>query len=250
MSAHQPEDSSGHPPRWQRRKDARPNEILAAALAEFVEHGYAATKLESVGRRAGITKGTLYLYFESKEALFKAVVRETIVPLLTAAERMVDDHAGTPEELLRRLVLQWWHSLDGAELAGIPKLVMSEAANFPELAQFWFDEVVQRGRQIFAGVLRRGIDGGAFRDVDVDLAVRAILAPVLMAAIWKHSFEACERQRFAVEPYLETSIGIYLRGVAAPDATSAPNGAGLRAARTAPNSSAGVAAPKAEAGNA
>ncbi len=218
MTLHQPPDASGHPPRWQRRKDARPHEILAAALAAFVEHGYAATKLEDVARRAGVTKGTLYLYFESKEALFKAVVRETIVPLLSASERMVDDHAGSPEELLRRLVLEWWQSLDAAQLAGIPKLVMSEAANFPELAQFWFDEVVQRGRQIFAGVLRRGIDRGVFREVDVDLAVRTIIAPVLMAAIWKHSFEACERERFAIEPYLEASIGIYLRGVAAPKA--------------------------------
>ncbi|MGA2383244.1 MAG: TetR/AcrR family transcriptional regulator [Gemmatimonadales bacterium] len=250
MALHQHHDASDHPPRWQRRKDARPTEILAAALAEFVEHGYAATKLEDVARRAGITKGTLYLYFESKEALFKAMVRETIVPLLTAAERMVDDHAGSPDELLRRLVLQWWESLDGAQLAGIPKLVMSEASNFPELAQFWFDEVVQRGRQIFAGVLRRGIDGGTFREVDVDLAVRTILAPVLMAAIWKHSFEACERERFAVEPYLEASIGIYLRGVAAPDGNPGPSGAGVRAARTVPTTSAETTAPKAEARNA
>jgi AcrR family transcriptional regulator len=245
MTLHDHRDPNDHPPRWQRRKDARPTEILAAALAEFVEHGYAATKLEDVARRAGITKGTLYLYFESKEGLFKAVVRETIVPLLTAAERMVDDHAGSPEELLRRLVLQWWESLDGAQLAGIPKLVMSEASNFPELAQFWFDEVVQRGRQIFAGVLRRGIDGGAFREVDVDLAVRTILAPVLMAAIWKHSFEACERQRFAVGPYLEASIGIFLRGVAAPDRSPAPSGGGTRAARTVPETGAGASAPEA-----
>ena len=218
MTLHQHEDAGDHLPRWQRRKDARPTEILAAALAEFVEHGFAATKLEDVARRAGITKGTLYLYFESKEALFKAVVRETIVPLLAAAERMVDDHAGSPEQLLRRLVLQWWESLDAAQLAGIPKLVVSEAANFPELAQFWFDEVVQRGRQIFAGVVRRGIEDGAFREVDVDLAVRTILAPVLMAAIWKHSFEACEHERFDIRSYLETSTGIYLRGVAAPTA--------------------------------
>ena len=246
MTDHQHTDAGDHSPRWQRRKDARPTEILAAALAEFVEHGFAATKLEDVARRAGVTKGTLYLYFESKDALFKAVVRETIVPLLTAAERMVDDHSGSPAELLRRLVLQWWQSLDSKQLAGIPKLVMSEAANFPELAQFWFDEVVQRGRQIFAGVVRRGIEGGAFREVDVDLAVRAILAPVLMAAIWKHSFDACERERFAIEPYLETSIGIYLRGVAAPDGNPAPNGGGSRAARTVPTTSAETGAPTAE----
>ncbi len=218
MGLHQHEAAEGPSPRWQRRKEARPSEILAAALEAFVEHGYAATKLEDVARRAGVTKGTLYLYFESKEALFKAVVRETIVPLLAAAERMVDDHTGSPEELLRRLVHQWWETLDATRLAGIPKLVMSEATNFPELAQFWFDEVVQRGRQLFAGVMRRGVESGAFRDVDVDFAVRAVLAPVLMAAIWKHSFEACERERFAVGPYLDASVDIFLRGIAGPDA--------------------------------
>jgi AcrR family transcriptional regulator len=208
------------PPRWQRRKEERPSEILAAAMEEFVEHGYAATKLEDVARRAGITKGTLYLYFESKDALFKAVVRETIVPLLASAEQLVDDHDGGPELLLRRLVLQWWETLSATRLAGITKLVISEAANFPELAQFWFDEVVQRGRKIFAAVLWRGIEGGVFREVDVEHAVRMILAPVLMAAIWKHSFLACEKEEFPVERYLETSIEIYLRGIAAEPAAS------------------------------
>jgi len=215
-----PSRSEGPPPRWQRRKEERPSEILAAALEEFVEHGYAATKLEDVARRAGITKGTLYLYFESKDALFRAVVRQTIVPLLASAEQLVDDHEGGPELLLRRLVLQWWETLSATRLAGITKLVISEAANFPELAQFWFDEVVQRGRKIFADVLWRGIKGGVFREVDVEHAVRMILAPVLMAAIWKHSFLACEKEGFPVERYLETSIEIYLRGIAAEPAAS------------------------------
>lgn len=221
MTLHQHDQAPSPPPRWQRRKDARPSEILVAALEAFVEHGYAATKLEDVARRAGVTKGTLYLYFENKDALFKAVVRETIVPLLATAQRTVDDHTGSADQLLRGLVLHWWESLSAKELAGIPKLVMSESSNFPELAQFWFDEVVQRGRQIFAQAVRRGIESGAFRRVDVDQAVRMILAPVLMAAIWKHSFGAYEREGFPVEPYLETSIDIYLRGIAAP-----PSGAG------------------------
>jgi AcrR family transcriptional regulator len=205
-------------PRWQRRKDARPSEILAAALETFVEHGYAATKLEDVARRAGITKGTLYIYFESKEALFKAVVRENVVPILATAEQMAGDRTADPEELLRRLVTDWWRAMGPSGLGGLPKLVMSEAANFPELAQFWYDEVVRRGRQTFAQVLRRGMEQGAFRMVDVDLAVRMILAPVLMAAIWKHSFHACEKEAFPVEDYLAVSIDIFLRGVAAPPA--------------------------------
>ncbi len=214
MGLHQ-HSTSDHPPRWQRRKEERPHEILAAALDEFVEHGYAATKLEDVARRAGITKGTLYLYFESKDALFKAVVRETMVPILASAEALLVDHAGAADHLLRRLVLEWWAALSASNLAGLPKLVMSEASNFPDLAKFWFDEVVQRGRQVFAEVLRRGIAEGVFREVDVDHAVRMVLAPVLMAAIWRHSFLACEREGFSVERYLETSIDIYLRGIVA-----------------------------------
>ncbi len=203
-------------PRWQRRKDARPSEILAAALETFVEHGFAATKLEDVAKRAGVTKGTLYIYFENKEALFKAVVRESVVPILDTAEQMAGDPAADPDLLLRRLVTDWWEAMGPSGLGGLPKLVMSEAANFPELAQFWYDEVVRRGRQTFALVLRRGIEQGVFRPVDVDLAVRMILAPVLMAAIWKHSFFACEKEAFPVEQFLAHSIDIFLRGVAQP----------------------------------
>jgi len=205
-------------PRWQRRKDARPSEILAAALETFVEHGYAATKLEDVAKRAGVTKGTLYIYFESKEALFKAVVLENVVPILATAEQLAGDRAADPELLLRRLVTVWWEAMGPSGLGGLPKLVISEATNFPELAQFWYDEVVRRGRQIFAQVLRRGMEQGAFRTVDVDLAVRMILAPVLMAAIWNHSFLACEKEAFPVEQFLAASIDIFLRGVAAPPA--------------------------------
>ncbi len=223
MALHQAH-ADGSPPRWQRRKEERPSEILAAALETFVEHGYAATRLEEVARRAGVTKGTLYIYFESKEALFKAVVRANIVPILVTAEQIAGNEAAAPPQVLRQLVTNWWEGMNASHLAGLPKLVMSEATNFPELAQFWFDEVVVRGRQVFAEVLRRGIARGDFRAMDVDLAVRMILAPILMAAIWKHSFLACEKSGFPVEPYLETSMDIFLRGAAA----DAPAAAGVR----------------------
>jgi AcrR family transcriptional regulator len=222
MARHQTHGSaSAAAPRWQRRKEDRPSEILAAALETFVEHGYAATKLEDVARRAGITKGTLYIYFKSKEALFQAVVRENVVPILVSAEQIVGDDEAAPDRLLRRLVANWWEGMSSTHLAGLPKLVMSEASNFPEIAQFWFDEVVVRGRQVFAQVLRRGIERGVFRPVNVDLAVRQLLAPVLMAAIWEHSFRPCDRGGTPVEPYLAASMDIFLRGIAAP----APGGA-------------------------
>ena len=96
------------PPRWQRRKEARPGEIVAAALEVFVEHGFAAAKLADVARRAGVTKGTLYLYFDSKEALFKAVVRETIVPVIAQGEALARSFTGSARELLERLVREYW----------------------------------------------------------------------------------------------------------------------------------------------
>src|SRR3989449_8497539 len=119
-------------PRWQRRKAARPAEIVAAALQVFVERGFAATKLDDVARKAGVTKGTVYLYFESKEALFKAIIRETIVPALATGERLVAEHHGGAADLLRRLIRGWWQSIGETHASGIPKLMMAEAGNRSE----------------------------------------------------------------------------------------------------------------------
>src|SRR5262249_9189122 len=116
-------------PRWQRRKDARPGELLAAALELFVEKGYAATKLEDVARRAGVTKGTMYLYFESKEALFKAVVRANVLPHLEHAEQFVAAHQGTTRDLLVEFMRGWMQTMYHTPLSGLCKLVISESAN-------------------------------------------------------------------------------------------------------------------------
>src|ERR1700694_754526 len=150
-------------PRWQRRKEARPAEIVAAALDVFVERGFATTKLEEVARRAGVTKGTVYLYFESKEALFKAVVRETIVPIFARGEQMVAQHHGSAADLFSELVRKWWELIGETSLSGIPKLMMAEAGNFPVLARFYYDEVISRGQRLMARALERGVESGALR---------------------------------------------------------------------------------------
>src|SRR5215471_8248317 len=142
-------------PRWKRRKDARPEEIVNAALEQFVERGFAATRLEDVARRAGVTKGTLYLYFKNKEALFKAVVRQTIVPVIAQGESIAQSFVGSARELLEQLVREYWRLVYETSLAGIPKLMMAEAANFPQLARFYYDEVVTRGHRLLGGVIER-----------------------------------------------------------------------------------------------
>lgn len=203
-------------PRWQRRKEARPEEIVAAALEEFVERGFAATRLEDVARRAGVTKGTLYLYFKNKDALFKAVVRETIVPVIAQGESLARGFTGSARELLEQLVREYWRLVYETPLAGIPKLMMAEAANFPELARFYYEEVVTRGHSLLAGVIERGIKSGEFRRVDLRVAAKLALSPLMHAVVAQRAFANCIPEGFNVRKYLDTHIDLYLHGIANP----------------------------------
>lgn len=211
---------SGAPgPRWRRRREARPGEILEAALQVFVQRGFAQARMEEIARRAGVTKGTVYLYFASKEELFRAVVRETITPQLELIERIVAEHRGSAAELFRQLVRRWWTVVGETELARLPKLMVAEAANFPELAEFFVREVVQRARGIVGGVLRRGIAAGEFREVDVEAAVRLAVAPLLAAAIYRHSLLPCDSEPWDFQKYLDLHVEFFLRGIARAEAS-------------------------------
>ena len=201
-------------PRWHRRKEARPGEIVAAALEVFVERGFEATKLADVARKAGVTKGTVYLYFESKEALFKAVVRETIVPVIAQGEALARSFTGSARELVERLVREYWRLVGETALAGIPKLMMAESATFPELTRFYYDEVVTRGHRLMAGVIERGIKNGEFRPVDVMIAAKLAMSPLIHAVVARRAFASCMPEAFDVQKYLDTHIDLYLHGIA------------------------------------
>lgn len=205
-------------PRWARRKDARPEEIIAAALDLFVERGYATTRLDDVAARAGVSKGTLYLYFENKEDLFKAVVRRNVLPILQQGETLVKSFPGSCAELVRELLRGWWDMSGSTKVAGIPKLVIAEAGNFPDLAKFYYDEVILRALSMFRQVLRRGVDAGEFREVDVDHLVRVALAPLVMLSVWRHSFACCEREQMQPQRYLDTYLDLLLHGLRQPQA--------------------------------
>jgi len=208
--------SEPHAPRWRRRKEARPAELIAAALDLFAERGFAGTKIEDVASRAGVTKGTVYLYFGSKEALLEAVVRETIVSEIERAERHVDEYTGSARELLVSYLRHWWHAVGETKLAAIAKLMMAESASFPDLAAFYVGEVVQRGRRLLARILERGVASGEFRPVDVPQAVRVVLAPLLHASMWRQSFFQCEQMPLDVEAYLRTHVDLLMHGITAP----------------------------------
>ncbi len=200
----------------ERRKDARPGELLAAALELFVEKGFAATRAEEVAKRAGGSKGTLFLYFSSKEELFKAVVRENISGRFSEWSSELEAFEGNSADLLRYCVMAWWERVGSTKASGISKLMMSEAGNFPELAAFYQEEVVQPGNLLIRRILQRGVDSGEFRNVDVTYGVYLLLAPMMFLALWRHSAATCIAADAPLDPvaYLNTHIDNLLWGLA------------------------------------
>jgi len=209
--------------RWRRRKEARPGEILDAALACFAERGFAATRLDAVAKRAGITKGTLYLYFPNKEELFKAVVRQSIVATIARGEALVAESAAPAPLLLERLI-QHWAELIPTPASAIPKLVLAEAGNFPDLARFYLDEVVNRGRDLIRGVIRKGVARGEFRAVDIESGTYCVIAPMVLAMLWRHSFAPHDSEPVDAKVLADAHLQLLLRGLVAGEGRGArPN---------------------------
>ncbi|WAC72124.1 TetR/AcrR family transcriptional regulator [Roseateles sp. SL47] len=175
----------------QRRKEARPQELLDAALALFVEKGFAATRSEEVAARAGVSKGTLYLYYPSKEELFKAVIRESLGSKIAEGREGLDKHQGPMADLLVWLMREWWMRLGLTPAGGIMKIMLAEARNFPDIAAFYVDEVIDPSCNMLAEVVRRGVASGEFRPVDPDTAVHVLIGPILHMVLHQYSIGAC-----------------------------------------------------------
>lgn len=201
------------PPPRKRRKEARPSELTAAALSLFVEKGFSATRLEDVAARAGVSKGTLYLYFDSKEALFKAVIQEGILPVVAENEAIAAQHTGTSFNLLAKLLDNWWGKIGLTDFAGIPKLMVAEARNFPEVARFYYENVICRGRALVGAALERGMASGEFRRMDVETTIDVVIAPLLMLLIWRFSLACCQTGEGDSSLYLQIHMDILRQGL-------------------------------------
>ena len=199
----------------QRRKEARPQELLQSALTLFVEKGFAATRIDEVAQQAGVSKGTLYLYYPSKEDLFKAVVRQNLSSLIAEGQQMAATFEGSSADLLRCLMQTWWQRVGGTSVAGIHKVVLAEVRNFPELAQFYTDEVIIPADRLFCGCVQRGIERGEFRPMPLHEVAHALMAPVIFMAIHQHSFGAGPVRGPDVDPtlLLDTHLDLVLRGL-------------------------------------
>jgi AcrR family transcriptional regulator len=204
-------------PRWKRRKTARPQEILDAALACFAEHGFAATRMEDIAGRAGVTKGTIYLYFENKEAVFKTLARESIGMRLSEVTESIKQFEGTTRDLLRFVITSMNEFISTSDRVVLPKVLLAEAGNFPELAKFWREEIIDRGLGLFASVIERGIARREFRKVDPQDAARLCVAPVLLSIFWRTTFAQFDSTPFDYQKFIDTHLDILLRGLGAPE---------------------------------
>jgi len=202
----------------ERRKEARPGELLQAALELFVEKGFAATRSEEVAARAGVSKGTLFLYFQSKEELFKAVISENLSGRFKEWDGLIANFEGSTPDMLRKCMQIWWENVGSTPISGITKLMMSEGGNFPELAAFYQQEVVRPGHAMLRRILQRGIDRGEFAAVDVDHAIYSVLAPMIFLMLWKHSSSICVDPSVHLNPekYLAMQADIVLHGLCTP----------------------------------
>lgn len=206
----------------ERRKGARPGELLSAALDLFVEKGFAGTRVEEVAQRAGVSKGTLFLYFSSKEELFKAVVRENISGRFAEWSEELDAYQGSSADLLRYCMTSWWERVGSTRASGIPKLMMSEGSNFPELAAFYEAEVIRPGDELIRRILQRGVASGEFRPMDMKYASYLVLAPMLFLTMAIHCSGPWNADSSALVPqeFIALQLNTLLHGMCIAPASS------------------------------
>lgn len=198
--------------RWQRRKEDRPSEILNAALKTFSIKGFSSTKLEDVAKIAGVSKATLYLYFESKEALFKAVVTEFVLPHILKAEQQAQDHTGRVKDLIYELVEHWRCNILETPLSGISKIMIAEASNFPELSHFYLEHVIKRSRKFVVRLIEVGIKNGEFKECSAQDVARSLINTIIFTAVWKYSLERYD-EPYDVKHYINSHLEIFFRGI-------------------------------------
>jgi len=194
-------------PRFQRRKEDRPGEIVDAAFAAFAENGYAATRVEEVAKRAGVSKGLMYLYFKTKEELFKAVVKNIVVRRVDALIAGLEETELSSEEFLRGPLLEFMKQVPGSPITVVIRLLLSEGPRHPDLVDYYFDNVVNRGLEAITGFVERGVERGEFRSTAIDELPQIVLAPMMLSMIWKLLFA---KRALDTDQLMETQIDMIL----------------------------------------
>ena len=194
-------------PRFRRRKENRPQEITTAAFEAFAENGYAATRVDEVAKKAGVSKGLLYLYFKTKEDLFKAVIRSFVVPKIDALTTIIDSAEMTSEEFLRGPFLNFVKTLPGSPISILVRLMIAEGPKHPDLLQFYWDNVVSRGLAGISELLERGVQSGEFRRSVINELPHLFIMPVVFSVIFKLLFA---QQSLDTDKLIETQVDLLI----------------------------------------
>lgn len=199
-------------PKFRRRKAERPSEIVAAAMAVFAEKGFAAARLEEIAARAGVSKGAVYLYFETKEDIFRAVVETAIAPNLGAVKQMAAAHPGPFADLLRGVTGHVGRFTQETPIGGVMKMVIGEARNFPELARVWHDALISQALSAMTEAIRAAQARGEIRPGEPRTYALQMIAPLLVSVLWRETFEPVGAEPFDIPTLLAQHVETFLDG--------------------------------------
>ncbi|WP_029041820.1 TetR/AcrR family transcriptional regulator [Cucumibacter marinus] len=202
-------------PKFRRRAEARPDEVLDAALDLFIEKGFAATRVADIAARAGLSKGAVYLYFESKEAVLEALVRRALAPIaeqMSLLSHAEDAHPRAAIEMLLRLIAG--RAMD-PKVAAVPKIIMAEVGNFPALAKLYRRQVLDMAMPVVTGLIERGVKMGVFRPVDPEFTLRSVIGPVIAHVLLHQIFGIGEGLDAHLDRFIDNHIDVLMNGLAA-----------------------------------
>ena len=210
------DETSQRGPKFRRRAEARPDEVLDAALDLFIEKGFAATRVEDIAARAGLSKGAVYLYFPSKEAILEGLVKRAILPIANNALGMLENYAGDPRPVITAALKLVAGRLTDPKMAAIPRLLMREIINFPDFAQMYRREVLDRVMPAVQRLIQHGIEEGYFRPVDPELTLRSIIGPLVLHMLIAEIFGITPAGGLEIDRLIDNHLTILFDGLSAP----------------------------------
>lgn len=203
-------------PKFRRRAEARPDEVLDAAIDLFIESGFAATRVEDIARRAGISKGAVYLYFPSKEAILEALVRRAVVPIANNALAFIGNVPGDPRIVIGQVLRMLAGRMAEPRVMAVPRLMMREMINFPDFAAMYRAEVLDRVIPLITGLLKTGISEGYLRPVDPELTIRSIIGPIMLHILLDEVFGVRPADGLGLDRLIDNHLTILFDGLSAP----------------------------------
>ena len=216
MPAHAPDTAPDRGPKFRRRAEARPDEVLDAALALFIEKGFAATRVEDIATRAGLSKGAVYLYFPSKEAILEGLVKRAVVPIADNALGFLNNYSGDPRPVISQVMKMVAGRLVDPKLVAIPRLLIREIVNFPEFAKMYREAVLDRIIPAVTQLVETGMREGYFRQLDAELTLRSIIGPIIAHMLISELFGIRPKDGLAIDRLIETHLTILFDGLSAP----------------------------------